>query len=790
LRDGDRVYALIRGSAVNQDGASGGLTVPSGEAQEEVIRTALAQAGVAPAAVSYVEAHGTGTRLGDAIELRALAGALGEGREPSRPLLVGSVKTNVGHLEAAAGVTGLIKTVLALRHEEIPAHLHVTAPTRQVAWERLPLKVTTGPVPWPRGDGHARLAGISAFGFTGTNAHVLIEEAPESAASGQPGSPEGDFAADVSSSAVVRPYVLTGSALTPAALSAAANRLRDRIVSAQDGELADLCWVSGARRTHHEHRFAVVGRTGRELADGLAAVARAEYQDAESSGVLVGAARRGEQRGLALAFGDAAALPSPALLNGDPAGAAAFRAALASADAAARAAGLDASPERAWRTGEVPRPGTPADRVLTLAVQLGMAALWEALGVSADAVLAHGTGEFAAACVAGEITVAEAMTLLAAGYDHVAPGAGRLPRWSTGEGGWSAAADRLVTEGIGAVLDIGTGSPAATLLSGALRDSGADVLVLAAPDGRGGPGPDYPARVAATLHVNGCAVDWSRLVPEGRRVVSLPTYPWQRVSHWVGRRADAETASTYVNGAAAVDGVSVGAGAGTGTLSTYVNGVPDGAGADAGIASTSVNGATCVNAVSVPDAAPASTTAPATRTASTYVNAVHPVDAAPADAAPAPADTPLVARLRALAPAPRSEHMLDTLLALVGEVLGESADIAPDQGFFDLGMDSVLSTELKRRAEEELGVELPGTILFECPNARTFAEFALEELFGAAPEPVPAPATAPTAVPATGPTVDAEDAAALEELDDDALVERLMAALAGSESLLTEGDRP
>jgi acyl carrier protein len=140
--------------------------------------------------------------------------------------------------------------------------------------------------------------------------------------------------------------------------------------------------------------------------------------------------------------------------------------------------------------------------------------------------------------------------------------------------------------------------------------------------------------------------------------------------------------------------------------------------------------------------------------------------------------------------------MLDTLLALVGEVLGESADIAPDQGFFDLGMDSVLSAELKRRAEEELGVELPGTILFECPNARTFAEFALEELFGAAPEPVPAPAVAPTAVPATGPAAhvadaeDAEDAAALEELDDDALVERLMAALAGSESLLTEGDRP
>jgi acyl carrier protein len=130
--------------------------------------------------------------------------------------------------------------------------------------------------------------------------------------------------------------------------------------------------------------------------------------------------------------------------------------------------------------------------------------------------------------------------------------------------------------------------------------------------------------------------------------------------------------------------------------------------------------------------------------------------------------------------------MLDTLLGLVGEVLGESADIAPDQGFFDLGMDSVLSAELKRRAEEELGVELPGTILFECPNARTFAEFALEELFGAVPEPVPAPAPAAEA-PAPAP---AESAEALEELDDEALVERLMAALAGSEELLTEGDRP
>ncbi len=134
LRDGDRVYAIIRGSAVNQDGASGGFTVPSGTAQEEVILSALDQAGIEPHEVSYVEAHGTGTRLGDAVELRALAGALGTGRPGDRPLLVGSVKTNVGHLEAAAGVTGLIKTVLALGRERIPAQLHLSEPTGQLDW--------------------------------------------------------------------------------------------------------------------------------------------------------------------------------------------------------------------------------------------------------------------------------------------------------------------------------------------------------------------------------------------------------------------------------------------------------------------------------------------------------------------------------------------------------------------------------------------------------------------------------------------------------------------------------
>ncbi|TDE32599.1 beta-ketoacyl synthase N-terminal-like domain-containing protein, partial [Actinomadura sp. 6K520] len=184
-RDGDRVLAVIRGSAVNQDGASSGLTAPSGRAQEEMLRAALAEAGLPGSAVSYLEAHGTGTALGDPIELGAAWRVLGPGRGDGSPLLVGSVKSNVGHCESAAGIVAVIKTVLALRHGLIPANLHFTEPNPQVAWADMDVRVVADPAPWPAGDG-TRVAGVSGFGFTGTNAHVLLADpddhpAPDSA---------------------------------------------------------------------------------------------------------------------------------------------------------------------------------------------------------------------------------------------------------------------------------------------------------------------------------------------------------------------------------------------------------------------------------------------------------------------------------------------------------------------------------------------------------------------------------------------------------------------------------
>jgi acyl transferase domain-containing protein len=177
LTDGDRVLALVRGSMVNQDGASSSLTAPNGPAQESVIREALARAGVEPDEVSLLEAHGTGTQLGDPIEVLALGAVFGKGREPSNPLLLGSVKTNIGHAEAAAGVLGVIKAVLSLRHRAVPAHLHFEKPSPHIPWDALPFHVPTRLTPWnpPR----RRLAGISSFGFSGTNAHIVLEEAPD-----------------------------------------------------------------------------------------------------------------------------------------------------------------------------------------------------------------------------------------------------------------------------------------------------------------------------------------------------------------------------------------------------------------------------------------------------------------------------------------------------------------------------------------------------------------------------------------------------------------------------------
>ena len=251
IRDGDRIRAVIRGSAINQDGASGGLTVPNGVAQQRVITEALERAGLVAGDVGYLEAHGTGTSLGDPIEVQAAGAALGKGRDPGQPLLIGSVKTNIGHLEAAAGIAGLIKVILSLEHEELPKHLNFKNPSPHIPWDRLAVRVVDEATPWER-NGRPRIAGVSSFGFSGTNAHVIIQEAPVGS---------GQLQLDATPTVPFderRFSVLPLSARSPAALEQIADDYRNWLAAHPDATLTDVCFTAGAGRSHFEHRAALV----------------------------------------------------------------------------------------------------------------------------------------------------------------------------------------------------------------------------------------------------------------------------------------------------------------------------------------------------------------------------------------------------------------------------------------------------------------------------------------------------------------------------------------------------
>jgi acyl transferase domain-containing protein len=279
LASGDRIYALIVGSAANQDGHTSGLTVPSQRSQEALVRDACRHARVDPARVQYVEAHGTGTPVGDPIEARALGTVLGAGRRDGDDCVLGSVKTNIGHLEAGSGIAGLIKTALALKHRMIPPNLHFHEPNPDIPFESLRLRVPRALEPWPQGASPA-LAGVNSFGFGGTNAHVILQEGPADTARA---STDGDG----SGGARLVPL----SARAPEALRALARAYSDLLRSDGDGRApwTDIVYSTSVRRAHHDHRLAVVAHGREELADALEAVAAGEA-------VGVSARAAGDQR--------------------------------------------------------------------------------------------------------------------------------------------------------------------------------------------------------------------------------------------------------------------------------------------------------------------------------------------------------------------------------------------------------------------------------------------------------------------------------------------------------------
>ena len=393
LRDGDNILALIRGSAVNHDGRSSGLTVPNGAAQREVLRAALASAGVAPAEVRFVEAHGTGTSLGDPIEVNALIAEMGEGRAEDAPLILGSAKPNVGHLEAVAGLVGLIKVVLAMRHSEIPPQIHFQRLNPQITLGRFRLVVPTKALAWPDG-GAPRIAGVSSFGVSGTNAHVVLE-APRPTAPVEAGEP-----ADA--------YLLPLSARSAEVLSELARAYLALLTERLDLPLADLCYSVSVRRAHLERRLAVVGRSREELAEALQEFLQGELHPRFSTGVV----QLGRAPRLAFVFsGYSSHWPGMGrtLLEREPA----FREALLACDRLMaphlswslieQLAAEDA--EGRWERPEIVQP-------LVFAMQVALSAVWRSWGIEPQAVVGHSMGEIAAAHVAGALSLEDAVLLV------------------------------------------------------------------------------------------------------------------------------------------------------------------------------------------------------------------------------------------------------------------------------------------------------------------------------------------------------------------------------------------
>ena len=657
-RDGDRILGVLLGSAVNQDGASAGLTAPNGPAQEEVIREALRRAGTPPASVDYLEAHGTGTELGDPIEAQAAGAVYGEGREPGRPLLIGSVKTNIGHLEAAAGVAGLMKVLLALQDGVIPRHLHFDTPNPRIPWDSLSLSVTSDETAWPKVTGRPRRAAVSSFSISGTNAHVVLQQYPpepapsvfvEVPASGDgPRRPE---LGDVDLAPRAR-RVLPLSARSGKALRELAGRYREWLGPAEAASgkdaaerLADAAWTAGTGRSHFAARAGLVFGSAGELSEQLRAL--------EDGGRRAAAPAGGGVAFLFTGQGSPWAGMGRALYEREPRA----REVLDRCEEAFRAErGESLLPVMFGEAEGLDR--TEWAQASLFALSAALCELWRDVGVVPDAVLGHSVGEIGAAWAAGGFELEAGLRFAArrgalmgslppggvmtAVFDGAGPvlevlesvggstnGAGlavaaengthvvvsgpegqveraearflelgiRVERLLTSHAFHSPLMDPVLDELEAAAAELGWSAPEAALVSGvtgrtpepgeapdaaywrrqarapvrfaagvrALAELGPGVLIEIGPRPVLGPlaalawpvtepgaipavvaslGPktDFPEAVAAAYEA-GLPIAFEGLhTGERRRLVSLPTYPFQRERYWVkprrGGRAD------------------------------------------------------------------------------------------------------------------------------------------------------------------------------------------------------------------------------------------------------------
>ncbi|MFF8369939.1 amino acid adenylation domain-containing protein [Streptomyces lydicus] len=480
-RLGHPVLAVVRGSAVNQDGTSNGFTAPSGSAQQRVVRQALKDARLSPGDVQVVEASSTGTPLGDPIEARALLAAYRSERD--QPLRLGSLKPNIGHSQAAAGVAGVIKTVLSMRYGRLPATLYVAEPTPHVDWSGGEVELVAEETAWPETSGPKRAA-VSSQGISGTNAHVILEEAPAVLEAAPSGAEFGPAAQD-------GPRLLTLSAKTPTALAELTARYAELLADGADGDrLASICRTTSLGRAHFTHRLTAVASSSAELRDLLTRTRRGEVPP---PGVRVGARAPETGRGPVFLF---TGRPDPRY-----------------AEAAAELAGA----EPVFRRTLDRCAGASGGRPSPFAVEYALAELWRSWGVEPAAVLGHGIGELVAACVTGTMSLEDALEAAA----RTSADAPEPERFTD-----SIAA--LLRDGHRTFVEIGSASP----LLDQLRATGHTTFLSSLREGEDARRTLLDS--VGALYTRGVRIDWARVHGEpAGPPAALPGYPFQRERYWL-----------------------------------------------------------------------------------------------------------------------------------------------------------------------------------------------------------------------------------------------------------------
>ena len=678
LADGDRIYAVIRGGAINQDGRSNGLTAPNRKAQEAVLRAAYARAGVSPGQLDFIEGHGTGTQLGDPIELAALGAVLAEGRGSGTKCSVGSVKTNIGHLEAAAGIAGLIKTALALYHRAIPPTLHFSKPNPHVAFDVLPLRVQVGLESLPENSRPA-IAGVSSFGFGGTNAHVVLEEARL-----KPG-----LSTNRTDPRRTEEIVFPLSAKSPAALWALACSIRDALSGGScDADLRDLAYTAGARRGHHDHRLAIVAASRDEIIEALDSFRRGEPHVSSAQG------RRlpGRRPRLAFVFsgeGKLASRAPGALFRYEPA----FRTAIEQCDAIlSRYLGWSPAAELASERPSFRLADPAVARPIVFALQLGLAALWKSWGIVPDRLLGDGVGEVAAAYLAGNLRLEDAARIAAGPDRETAPFAEKIAE--------------LANDEIDVFLELGRHPVLASTIKACVGARTKSPLILASLQ-RTDSGAETLLSSAAFLYVNGFDLEWSRVSPPGR-FVRLPSYPWQRERFWIDDKRE-----PHQNGAS----TNVAFDDSCPTEVVPQNGISNGYHAAPVLGTEG-------SRISAPEPLGQHAEFPETdiRTNSLESKPIGISD---------------------LAAEKRRERLIEYFrerVAAVLELAPEKVDL--DRPLLNLGLDSLTAMELKIEIDAFLGAPLPLSILLESGGIRELAESA-NSLLAATPARLPETAKSP-----------------------------------------------